>query len=209
MLPSRILHDLTVRGDNGRPVLSQGDPEVGFFRIDGKKDVSVLLESLAFDGDGATPAVRLTRGSLTLRDVVTYDTVSTSAVGGAVYAESDATALVIEDSALSESRTDQASGGIVAALGGTLTIRNTTLSGGTASDHGGLVHSEGDLTIEDSALSGGEAFKRGGGVYARGGGATVTIRRTTFDGSIVSSDRGGGGLYNEGTDGGHRGCVVP
>jgi MYXO-CTERM domain-containing protein len=193
-----IDHDLTIRGVGGRPVLRQGHPDEGFFKINAA-GIEVTLDGLEIDGGGVTPALRLAQGELVLRDIVTRDTWSASVAGGAVHVEAVAgNVLLVEDSTLTDSGTGSAQGGVLAALGGSVTLRRTTVARGVATDHGGLVYSEDtSLQIEDSTLSDGTASKRGGGVYAVGEGG-VTLRRTRLEGNSTQGDRGGGALYNEG-----------
>jgi hypothetical protein len=193
-----IDHDLTILGENGRPVLQQGHPDEGYFKIDAA-GITVTLQGLELDGGGATPALRLAQGSLVLRDLVTRDTFSASVPGGAVHVEAvEENSLLVEDSTLTDSATDAATGGVLASLGGSVTLRRTTLARGSAPDEGGLVYSEDtSLLIEDSTLSLGSAGDRGGGVYAVGVGG-VTLRRTRLEGNTTQGDRGGAALYNEG-----------
>jgi hypothetical protein len=77
--------------------------------------------------------------------------------------------------------------------GGTVTVRNSTLSrnsGGSGSGSG-IYNVSGTVSISDSAIAGNGALYNGGGIYNLGG--SVTISHTAVSGN---SARFGGGIYN-------------
>ena len=75
--------------------------------------------------------------------------------------------------------------------GGTLTIKNSIISGNTANSFGGGIHDySGTLTVENSTISGNIA-NAGGGLYMSY--ATVTIKNSTIASNAAIH---GGGVYN-------------
>ena len=60
-------------------------------------------------------------------------------------------------------------GGILTGFLGALTMANTTVSGNTASDGGGIFNNQGDLVVTNSTISGNTAYNNGGG----GGGGGI------------------------------------
>jgi parallel beta-helix repeat protein len=93
------------------------------------------------------------------------------------------------------SATNGNGGGLFASpSGGDFTLTNTTLSGNTASSHGGGVYVTGatNVTVTNTTLSANTASSYGGGVYVTGA-SNVTLTNTTFSGNTASSY--GGGIY--------------
>lgn len=87
--------------------------------------------------------------------------------------------------------------------GGTLTINNLTITGGTGNNcfataeicGGGVFAAGGTVTINNSTLSGNSAQNNGGGIYAESG-STVIINNSTLSGnSTVSTVSTGGGIF--------------
>ena len=85
-------------------------------------------------------------------------------------------------------------GGITNAIGGTMTINDSTISANTATSNGkaGAISNGGILTIRRSTLSGNATS--GGGNVANSG--TLTISNTTISGNSATGDNGG--ILNEG-----------
>jgi len=76
---------------------------------------------------------------------------------------------------------------------GDLTLTNSTVSGNTAYDGGGIHNdSQSMLTVTNSTMSGNSA-SRGGGIFSWG---TVTVINSTVSGNAAYSN--GGGVYNGG-----------
>jgi hypothetical protein len=108
------------------------------------------------------------------------------------------------------------SGGAVS-NSGTVTIKNSTISGNTSSFSGGGVYGYyGHIIIENSTISGNTAVRDGGGVHSRFG--TLTIINSTISGNRADH---GGGVYklsillgdaltlNNSLIAGNQGAVVP
>jgi hypothetical protein len=79
----------------------------------------------------------------------------------------------------------------------TLTVTNSTISGNSANQGGGILNSE-VLTVSNSTISGNSA-NQGGGIFNVNSGprsAYVTISNSTLSGNL--SDVDGGGVYNSG-----------
>ena len=90
---------------------------------------------------------------------------------------------------------------------GTLTIKNSTVSGSTANPGGGIFNDgstsgSATLTIINSTISGNTSNSDGGGVYNQGvsgGSATLTITNSTISGNTAKFS--GGGVITDGTSG--------
>ncbi|MCX6032343.1 MAG: right-handed parallel beta-helix repeat-containing protein [Chloroflexi bacterium] len=75
---------------------------------------------------------------------------------------------------------------------GTLTVVNSTLSNNSASGNGGAILSSGSLTITSATVFSNTAGGNGGGIRAWGG---ATIERSTLSGNTANQ---GGGIYTTG-----------
>lgn len=76
--------------------------------------------------------------------------------------------------------------------GGSLTLNDVTLSGGTATS-GGAVLNYGSLTINQSTISGNAATKNGGAIYSRNGSARLFINNSVVSGNQAAS---GGAIFS-------------
>jgi predicted outer membrane repeat protein len=79
-----------------------------------------------------------------------------------------------------------------------LTVSNSTLSGNSADDGGGI-YNQGTLTVSTSTLSGNIAtgYYGGGGIY---NGGRLTVSNSTLSGNSATYSNGsGGGIYTPGT----------
>jgi len=80
--------------------------------------------------------------------------------------------------------------------GGTVTISGVTITGGLASNGGGIFIDGGTVNVTNSTISGnsasGAGVNFGGGIYINGG--TVNVINSTFSGNTGSNY--GGGIYN-------------
>lgn len=83
----------------------------------------------------------------------------------------------------------------------TVTLRNLTISGGSAIDMpgGGGVLNRGTLTIDDCAISDNTALYHGGGILNDGGTLTLTNSRVTQNEAVAESSTGGGIRNRKGT----------
>ena len=77
---------------------------------------------------------------------------------------------------------------------GTLTLSKATVSGNTAEEGGGIFNEVATVTLENSTVSGNTAA-RGDGMYNYGG--TATLNKATVSGNTATAL--GGGIYNLGT----------
>lgn len=135
-------------------------------------------DTIVFDG-GLSGTIKLTGGELAVSDHLTID-----GPGANVLAVSG----------------DKASRIFNIAFGATLVIGNLGIKHGRSPyDGGGAVYNAGTLTIRDSALSGNWAGLGGGAVYNFGGTATLVncVIRGNIEGS-TQSGFGGGGIANNG-----------
>jgi hypothetical protein len=86
-------------------------------------------------------------------------------------------------------------GGGIYNTGGTATLTNVTVSGGTANDSGGGIYNAGGtMTLTNSTVSDSSAVQSGGGVYNSG---TMTLNISIVSGNSAGSS--GGGISNTGT----------
>lgn len=87
-------------------------------------------------------------------------------------------------------------GGIFNSISGAATITDGTLSGNTATSNGGGIHNSGTMTIKNSNLSGNSAngllFREGGGGIQNN--STMTITNSTLTGNTAANS--GGGILN-------------
>ncbi len=91
-------------------------------------------------------------------------------------------------------RGDFTYGGGIFNTGGTLTVLNSTFTGNSAANGGGIANLA-NLTIGNSTFFDNSATSLGGGVYNEGG--TLTILHGTFSGNGATTN-GGGGVFNAG-----------
>ena len=85
-------------------------------------------------------------------------------------------------------------GGGIANSGGTLTVRNSTISGNTAlGDGGGIYANSGTSTVLNSTISGNAATLSGGGIHTYRG--TLTVTNSTISGNAAALS--GGGMYGD------------
>jgi hypothetical protein len=139
------------------------------------------------------------------------DLTTNRGVGGALWTSNES--VILDAVVISNSQTNRQGGGIGVGNSGSLTIRNsvvsgnTVLAGGAYSSGGGLYFtSGGQLFMENCTVSGNTAITHGGGLYLFGSlaGTTngFTIRNSTISGNSVTnpsaglgSNGGGIGLY--------------
>jgi len=133
-------------------------------RIFRVQNADVILSGLTLThGSGRFGgAVAVFEGNLTLRNAVVSDS-SALFSGGNLYVES-----------------------------GSLTVQETTISGGAADDGGGIAAEQGLLAIDRSTLTANQA-DRGGAIYAAG--AITQIASSAISGNSAASS--GGGVFGE------------
>lgn len=86
-------------------------------------------------------------------------------------------------------------GGIENLFAATLTLTNSTVSGNSARNGGGIDNREGTTTLTNSTVSGNTA-SFAGGIYNRQNSSTLTLTNSTVSGNMALD---GGGIFNEGT----------
>ncbi len=136
------------------------------------------------DGDGtANVRVFIVRQTVTL----TLNHVTVTSGSNGLYSEGT---LNISNSTFSANSGGE--GGGLYINWGTVTIRNSTIAGNTASSFGGGIYNwSGNVTLINSTLSGNTASRQGGGIYSAFG--TVTFRNSIIanNGTIVNCWNGG------------------
>jgi predicted outer membrane repeat protein len=151
------------------------------------------LTAVEHDADGPTGLPSVT-GALTLRGPGTESTVLERAGGAPPFRLLHVAAtgvLTLEGLTLRGGElADLPGGGIYTR--GTLTLTDSTLSGHTAREGGGLYHSgedsTGTLTLTRSTVSGNVAHGSGGGIYAS---APLTLTHSTVHGNVAHGNGGG------------------
>jgi predicted outer membrane repeat protein len=170
--------------------------------ISGGNAVRILRIQMPGVGAATITGVRLTAGNAD-GAVATND-----GNGGAIWMSNDA--LTLDGVVISNSQTNRQGGGIGVGRSGSLTIRNSTISGNTVvaggpySSGGGVYfRSGGQLFMENCTVSGNSAITQGGGIYmfgdVSGSPNGMTIRNTTISGNAVTNSNGnyaanGGGI---------------
>lgn len=163
--------------------------------------LKVSTSTLSGNGAGGDAGgAILNGGTLSLTTCTVAD--NFAAVGGGIYILNGGSATIQQNSTLS-GNSAASGGGII--NGGTLTVRDSTLSVNAATGfdfgghhfpgRGGGIDNEGVATIQDSTLSGNSA-EVGGGISNEAVG-TLDVRGSTASGNTASDS--GGALYNLGT----------
>ncbi len=130
-------------------------------------------------------------GTLTVNSSTLSGNTTTS--GGAFYSYYGT--VTVNESTLSDNTATKGGGGFVSFGEGTVTVSNSIISGNAANNKGGgLYNYGGAVTIRNSTLSGNSATK-GGGLYNYGG--TMTVNESTL--SANTSGNGGGLFSYDGT----------
>jgi hypothetical protein len=112
--------------------------------------------------------------------------------GGGIHLNAQST-LTLESSVVSGNAAYGGGGGIsnggAANSGGTVVIRNSTVSGNTTGfDGGGIENAYGEMTIRNSTVSGNTSDYAGGGIVHRG---TLTVENSTVSGNQADDQAGG------------------
>lgn len=218
-----INDDTTIEG--GNLIILSGANSTRLFDVGAVLTLrDIVLANGYFNGDGgairnnangtlALDNVTLQNSTATLSGgaIVSYGplnildsnlTGNTALNGGALYLRFSGSQTTIVNSNL----TDNQANGINEAhgLGGVILLwdgAHASIQGSDIDDNtgvnGGAVYitEDASLLLEDSSMSGNKSLDgSGGGIYNRG---TVTLTRVTFDGNSTTSDKNGGGLYNE------------
>ena len=145
-------------------------------------DAIVEIDSMTFTkGSGADAGAIANEGSLTLSNSTISD--STSFFGGGGIFNFGGT-LMLKNSTLSGNAATNGSGGGIANNDGMVTCRNSTISGNSATVGGGIENSGGDVTLHSSTLSGNLATNRGGGINNND---TLNITNSIVAGNTAST----------------------
>ena len=133
-------------------------------------------------------------GDVTLSGMTFTGGVAGSLIGGAVASDDN---LVI-DSCVITGNSASRGGGVGTSIYGSLTIRNSTISGNTSSGPGGGVYigQFGSLTVSNSSIIGNTAATVGGGISLHANN-TLLLENSTVSGNTASGT-GGGGVYSLG-----------
>jgi hypothetical protein len=102
--------------------------------------------------------------------------------------------LKVQDGVSSGSYPAYLYGGGILIEGGTLAVRDSTVSGNSAQQGGGGIANFGTLTVTNSTVSGNSAQQGGGGLYNNPG-ASMTLNNSTVSGNSAAR---GGGIFNYG-----------
>jgi hypothetical protein len=136
---------------------------------------------------GGGPVVTVAGGVSATIAGVTVNGGSTGFFGGGLF---NGGTLTLKDSTVSANAAD-GGGGIF--NGGTLVLNDTTVSGNSARAGGGILNG-GSVTLMDSTVSGNTALHAAGGIL---NGGSLTLKNST----VISNSAGtaGGGIFNGGT----------
>lgn len=172
----QVLESVTIQGPGAGSVTVDADGTGMAFYVyhSGGENIDVTISGITITGGTASGIVNWGE-NLTLDGVVLTGN-TTSGNGGGLYSTSGS-----------------ADNGVPY-----LTIKNSTISGNSAGNGGGVYHGDsvGTLLISDSIISGNTATDDGGGVYTAdpkdlADTVDVKIERTTFSGNDTGAEGGG------------------
>ena len=141
---------------------------------------------ITISGGGNSGVFYVSGGTSTLDGLVV--TGGQANYGGGVYLGPGAS-LTVKDSTLQGNTASSFGGGVYVRPGGALTVMDSTLSGNSTGGYGGGICDAGTLTLVNSTVSDNTAFN-GAGIRASGG-ATVSVYDSTLT-SNQATDFGGG-----------------
>ena len=105
--------------------------------------------------------------------------------------------LEVSNSTLSGNTSNGTAGGIYNDNGATATVSDSTFSGNSAPNGGGIFNSGGTLEVNNSTFSGNRSTVDYGGAIANGSFSTATVSDSTFSGNSAATE--GGAIRNDGT----------
>jgi len=143
--------------------------------------VSAAVAGLTISGGGATfggGILNESGATLTLKNSAVSDNMAV-AVGGGIYNQSGAT-LTVADSTLA-GNTAMFSGGAMVNPGGTVSLKNVTVTGNHSLSIGG-VGNGGTMIVSDSTVTGNNAPFNGGGIFNNLNGV-LTVSDSTVSGN--------------------------
>lgn len=103
--------------------------------------------------------------------------------------------LTIKDSIISGNRAYEYGGGIKNL--GDLTVKDSTFSGNLAHEVGGGIYNLGNLAISGSTFINNQSWSDGGGIFSSAGGTLDIINSTLSENTAIGGN--GGGILNDGT----------
>lgn len=189
-----LTFDLELIGSAGAPVTTIDGGGSGSV-VDVTSAITVLIDGLTLQGGSALSGggVDVPTGSLTLTDSVIRDCEATGVGGGAIASLVGGT-VVLRNSTVTSCAT-RGSGGGIAVQGGALEIYRSTVELCTSDGPGGGVHAmSADVLIQRSSLLGNQTLSSGGALALDG--STGDLRNSTLAGG-GSATFGGGGLWSE------------
>lgn len=131
--------------------------------------------------------------TLTMRGLTVSGGRSTTSDGGGI---STSAALVLENMVVSNNTTVGGfdGGGINILSGGSLTIRNSTVTGNVSGKNGGGIYffSGGSLLMENTTVSNNDATGNAGGIYFFGTATSFIVRNSTINNNDALAGDGGG-----------------
>lgn len=176
-------------GLSGTVTLASALPSItGTLTLDGPGE-----DVLTISGGGAHRPLDVDVGATVSVSGLTVANGSSTTGGGM---ENDGT-LVLDGVSVTGSDADWG-GGIVNRADATLVLDTVTITGNTATIAGGI-HNEGSLTVRDSTITGNTASGGGGGIVNTGDGGLLVTGTTISGNSAGSPSTGGGGISNSAT----------
>ncbi len=193
-----VAKDLTLRGAGTAATVVDGGAAGTVFTVDGAAVtlVEMTIRNGATAGDGGGIRSIGATARLWLDRCVVRDNLAGSRGGGLYNADGE---VVITTDEITGNTAIEFGGGIYNE-NGSVTIRASAVHGNDATDFGGGISTYGNLTLEDSTVSGNSAQQAGGlDIVSLAVGREVSITRTTIAGNSASL---GGGLFDYYGDGG-------
>jgi CSLREA domain-containing protein len=174
-----VNHDVVIEG-NGATISGYGSDRVFDIGTNAGSDPQVTLDDATLEGGSADMggAVRLTRGSLTVKRSYIYDSTATDE-GGGIYQAATAGPLVLDRTAITFDEATNGGGALYTA--GTATVNVSQISyDAVAGSAGSAIHlAGGTLTLALDAVTIDTAHGAGGSTIATESGSTLTIRDST------------------------------
>ncbi len=193
--------DTVIQASTVNPVLSPEDPGAASFGVFLITDSNVTISGMTIRHGNATHyggGIVNARGTLILSDSSITNNVTAGSIfsfGGGIGNLLGGT-LVLRNSTVTDNTAGRGGGGV--SNGGTLSLTNSTINGNRAGTSGGGILNNGTATLIDSTVSANAAGTSGGGIYTltsfSGGDTTVTVINSIVSDNTARLD--GGGFYN-------------
>jgi hypothetical protein len=178
-----------IDGSGTTGLVLSGGGSVGVLVVDA--GVTATIFGLTISGGSATSGGAIDNfGNLTINDATFSRNASTSADGGAIENEADATLSVL-NSTFSGNEANESGGAIFNF--GTATITDSTFAGNSANE-GGAIGSDGTLIIVSATIADNTALSDGGGLAVLGGTTTLydtIVAQNTTTTPVAASDISG------------------